>query len=303
LLLLLFLLAFLVEALVIGRRSGAPEFRFEIERLGRSAGVVLVGTVVLAVSALTGCGDSTLERAHHANELGITEDAARSFGPARTSFERSIGFGEQAEIPTYNLGRTLIRAGSFSEAHEVLQRALELDPELIAAYFNDGIALYRLGREERDPRDCDLRRTRDLWLAARDRFELTIERAGENAALTEAGRANLTAMRAALTELERLIADPPPECLQSSADASAGGGSGGGGGGGGSTPELPPGAAAGGGRRQSPEPLSASEHESVNEALDRIARQRMEDGKYHRRTLAEQFPPSAWANPDPEIWW
>ena len=33
------------------------------------------------------------------------------------------------------------------------------------------------------------------------------------------------------------------------------------------------------------------------------AEERFADGKYHYRTLAEQFPEESWQNPDAEIWW
>lgn len=46
-----------------------------------------------------------------------------------------------------------------------------------------------------------------------------------------------------------------------------------------------------------------SERETIEQALERIASQAFEAGKYHRRTLPEQFPRSAWADPDPELWW
>jgi tetratricopeptide (TPR) repeat protein len=304
-----FVLAFLFESLSLGRRRGEPAPAFELGRLGRHAALL---TLALAL-AQAGCSDSpsALEQAHQANERGLDLDAARRFEPARLEFERSIGFGVRAEIATYNLGRSLIRAHRFSEAHEILQRALELEPELIEAYFNDGIALYRLGREERDPRECDLERTRDLWRSARDRFRLTVERAAPDGGLATAGRANRRFMESELAAIAALIAEPPEHCRQQGAAGGGGGGGGSGGSGGGSAGQAGGGAGRGGGggtgsQDAAPAPaagLSRDEQETVAEALERIARQRSEVGKYHRRTVPEQFPRSAWAKPDPEIWW
>ena len=85
------------------------------------------------------------------------------------------------------------------------------------------------------------------------------------------------------------------------------GGSGGGGGGG---PEEDPGQSGGGAGspRDDPGPqgggsLSAEELGQVAEELARIGRQRLEEGKYHRRTGPEQFHRAHWENPDAEIWW
>ena len=79
--------------------------------------------------------------------------------------------------------------------------------------------LYRWGREERDPRNCDLERTQDLWRAAHERFRLALEHAEPASELSRAAQANRHAMNAHLAEIARLIAEPPPEC------GSSGGGS------------------------------------------------------------------------------
>ena len=293
-LLLLFAVGFVYEALWLCRPRHRPDFSFDIRRLGEPLALAAFAVVI----AQAGCGgNSALELAHRANERGIALDAAAQFTSARSQFERSIAFGVESELPTYNLGRSLIRAGRFAEAREALQRALELAPELTAAYYNDGIALFRLGRQERDPRDCDLTRTQDLWRAARDRFYLTTARATAESGLFESAAANRWAMERELEQLERLIADPPPHCLRPNSSVEGGAGSGAGGGGGDQHSKASESESS-----AVPE-LSPHERETIEQALERIASQAFESGKYHRRTLPEQFPRSAWADPDPELWW
>ncbi len=322
LLLLLALIGFVVESLFVGRRRARPHVAFDIARLGPSLGV----GALLVATWVAGCGQSPIQQAHHANEQGIVEDDLRRFSAARYAFERSIGFDHQAQIPAYNLARTLTRAGTYSEAHEAYQRALTIDPDLAAAYFNDGIALYLWGRDERDPRDCDLERTQDLWLAARDRFQEVLERTDPADELAADAGDNRRAMLDRLAEIAELMANPPPHCLASSesggeggqregagaeeetgSDAERGGGAGELGDGDQDEPGESPAAqrdAQGGGSDDETEmPLSPQELEMIRQALERIGLQALEAGKFHRRTPMEQFPPSDWENPDPEIWW
>ncbi len=73
--------------------------------------------------------------------------------------------------------------------------------------------------------------------------------------------------------------------------------------GGGEGQEGDQGQQAGGGVGAGGEPLSGEELEQIRQAIERIAGERFADGRYHYRTLPEQFPPSVWQNPESEIWW
>jgi len=298
-----FLLGTLIEAWWIGRPSRPTSFEFDPRRLGD-------GALLLVLVLLTACSDSLLERAHRANEEGIAADNARLFEPARRLFERSLAFDIQPEVPTYNLGRSRIRSGHPAEAREALQKAVELAPEFHEAYYNDGHALFALGEAERDPRGCDLERTRDLWQAARDRFRLVVARAVGKPDLVADARENLRYLLQELAQIEALIAEPPPECLddggeppppspQAPPDPPPGGGA---------APSEPPPPGGSGSPPPTPDgggsgPLDDEERQQIADALDRIRQQGFGEGRYHRRTVPEQFPASVWANPDEVLWW
>lgn len=248
----LFALVFVLETLWWDRpRRRGPAF--ELDRLGKPsagrrlppAGLVLCLGLGLAMAAVSGCGGgggeagdgaagdsraSLLERAHRANEAGIRSDRVGSHEEARRQYRRSIGYGVQPEVPTHNLARSRTLAGSLSEAHDLYQEAMELAPDADApahasAAYNDGVALWRWGAEERDPAGCQLQRTRDLWQASRSRFAGVA--AGE-AALAAHAAANRAHVDAALAEVEALIADPPEACRagESSSDGGGAGGDG-----------------------------------------------------------------------------
>ena len=59
----------------------------------------------------------------------------------------------------------------------------------------------------------------------------------------------------------------------------------------------------GGGGGASPTPLTGEELEQIQQALARITEERFADGRYHYRSLPEQFPSEVWKNPEAEIWW
>ena len=56
-------------------------------------------------------------------------------------------------------------------------------------------------------------------------------------------------------------------------------------------------------RGRQPPPLTPEELEQIGRELERIAQQGREPGKYHRRTLPEQFGEEQWKNPERVIWW
>ncbi|MEM1206049.1 MAG: VWA domain-containing protein, partial [Acidobacteriota bacterium] len=240
---------FLVDALWIGRRRPRGPGGFDLQRLGdppkgqrrRRTATAGLGAALLAL--VSSCGDvsAPLERAHRENEKGIAADAAGTSGLARRHFERSRGFGARSHIPTYNLARSLTRGGRFAEAHRLNQAALELDPNMAFALYNDGVTLYRWGQAEMDPEGCELDRTLDLWRHAAERFTRAAELAvGELLVLSETNRDFAVE---AVADLERRAADPPEHCGEAATEenepdpAGGGGGEGGGGASGGGAPQ------------------------------------------------------------------
>ena len=222
------------------RRPTPPPFRFDAlgepeARPGGRAGLgsarLKASVAAIALMGLAACGGvGLLELAHQANEQGIALDAAFLHGQAQPRYEESRGFGVREQIPTFNQARSAGLAGRFAEAHDLYQRALEIDPEMAPALYNDGHNFYQWGEAERDPRDCDLDRTLDLWSSARDRFIEVSDLTGDRSLREDADK-NFGFVVRQIAELEKLIEDPPPHCSGGggSPDASSGGGGAGGG--------------------------------------------------------------------------
>ena len=213
----LFLACFLLELLFRSKRPPRP-LPFDLERLASPRRWLPAALALL----LLGCDDE-LTRAHRENERGIFRDANGEHTLARVHYRRSRKTRINAQIPTYNQARSATLSGDLSAAHDLYQEALLLDPDLAEAYFNDGLALYRWGEDERDPRRCQLQRTQELWQAALSRFETTLSLRTTSDVLRAAGRANLEALEDNLEVLEAWISDPPPDC-ESAANAAGGGG-------------------------------------------------------------------------------
>ena len=83
------------------------------------------------------------------NGAGIARDAARDHRAARPRYERSRAYEVEPQIPAYNLARSVALSGDYSEAHDLSQEALLLDPDLGEAHFNDGVILYFWGQADR----------------------------------------------------------------------------------------------------------------------------------------------------------
>lgn len=290
----LFLALFLVDALVVLQRPRRATFGFDVERLAALVAVVVV----------TSCS-SPLWHAHRENERGIGEDRLTRHAAARPHYERAIGYRVQPQVPTYNLARSVTLQGDYGEAHELYQEALKLEPELTEALFNDGVALYLWGEAERDPRGCQLERTLDLWRQAERRFASAAAKADAGSTVGEGARADQRFVAERIAEIEELIAHPPAECQSSSSSPPPP-----------PPPEAPPPPPPPGSPPPSgqpppppppepgtPPPLSGSELAQIRQALERIASQGREEGKYHRRTRAEQFPREDWEEPEAVIWW
>lgn len=348
--LLAFLIGFLTDGLLIGRRPVHAPYTLDLDRLGpprprtsRAAGLLLLA---MTLPLLASCANTPRARAYRENEQGIALDALGRHTDARVHYKRSIGYDVRPEVPTFNLARSVHREGDYSAAHDLYQEALQIDPRLPEAYYNDGIALFEWGEAERDPLGCELERTQELWTRALQRFARTVGLTKPGRKTGRQARENHAYLGEELAEIERLIEDPPPECQgggeggqgndQEQEGGGGGGGQGddqqqGGGGGGqgddqqqgggggddddqqqgggapdpqpGDQPPPPPGEdlewPAGG----SPPPLTQEELDQIGRELERIARQGREPGKYHRRTLPEQFGKEHWGNPERIIWW
>lgn len=328
--LLLFALGFVVELLWVGRRREPPAPVFDLHHLGeiRAPRPSLGGSkaaprrTTLALLAIlvvmVGC-ESALQKAHQANERGIVHDDRGQYSIASPLYERSRAYGIRPQIPSYNLARSHTLAGKYAEAHRFYQETMELAPDLAEAYYNDGLTLFRWGEEERDPRGCQLERTLDLWKNARKRFQHTGELV-PGTPLAENARTNRRRLDELREELQELVENPPPECLEpppppppNTPPPPDGSGSGeppppdGSGEGdppppssaeGEQNPPPPSGGGGGGGGS-----LNEDERAEIQAALERIAQARTEEGKFHRRGLAEQFPQEVWKNPESTIFW
>jgi tetratricopeptide (TPR) repeat protein len=220
-LMLLVLLLFLLDRIWIARpRPSSPE-RFDLRRLGGKVGpgessgrsTAALLTLLAAGGFLLACGDSPQKQAHRANETGIEFDNRRLHAQARPYYERSIAFEIEAHIPTHNLARSVALQGDYSEAHEIFQQALLRQPDMTPALFNDGVTLYLWGAAERDPKNCDLERTRELWRESRRRFASAQRVAGEGSALRRPAEVNGYHLGRHLAEIRRLIEEPPEHCL------------------------------------------------------------------------------------------
>ena len=213
--LVLFLVGFLLEAMVWGRRGKRREDGFDIERLGRDRGrpAAAAGLLLLLATALATLAcrdDSPSGRASRENERGVAADALGSWPQARIHYDRSRAFGVRPEIPAYNLARSVTQQEDWSEAHDLYQDALELSPRLAAAHYNDGHVLYRWGEAELDLERCELERTLELWDAARRRFAGAAGMYPEESAGRSRARANLEFVGQRATQIEEACAPPPP---------------------------------------------------------------------------------------------
>ncbi|MBE7440731.1 MAG: VWA domain-containing protein [Spirochaetales bacterium] len=112
-----------------------------------------------------------LWKAHLYNEEGIVFFHSSAMENAGESFLKSQSLGVRSEVPLYNEARVEREKGNYSQAHDLYQKAMQLEGDFAAALFNDGVLLYEWGQKEKDPAMCHLQRTRELWEAARLRFQ------------------------------------------------------------------------------------------------------------------------------------
>ncbi len=315
----LFLLGFWLHRLWLPRRRRGT-FEVDWNWLGesekhrspsrRGTGTALIVAGALLGGSLINCTGSLDDRARRENELGIASDATGDQAAARRHYERSILYRVSPEVPIHNLARSVALSGDFTGAHRLFQRAIRLAPELIEAHYGDGIVLYEWGEAQRDPRGCELDRTLELFQAAERRWQHAAE-VGPATPLQANARLNHEFVVARIDEIKALIAAPPAECTPpqqgGSGSGTGGGGKGGAGkGGGGSSAggqdlsdSVPPDTTS----STTTGPLTDGEREQINQALARIEQQRLTEGKYHRRTIPEQFSKKSWQNPEAKIWW
>jgi tetratricopeptide (TPR) repeat protein len=230
----LFLVGFLLEAMVWGRRGRRPRGGFDIGRLGEGrppTAAVLILLLTAGLGALACRDSSPAGRASRENERGIAADALGSWPRARVHYDRSRAFGVRPEIPAFNLARSVTLQEDWSEAHELYQGALEMAPRLAVAHYNDGHVLYRWGEAELDLESCQLERTLELWDAARRRFAGAAEIFPEESAGRRQARDNLRFVARRMARVEEACAPPP----QAGGAGGEGEQQGGGGGEGGST--------------------------------------------------------------------
>jgi|GEM_PF-6758487 len=274
---------------------------------------------LLPLVALVACQNPRW-RAHTYNERGIIQYRHGHFAAARPEFEKSIAVGITPEIPTYNLANTWLAQEDYVQAHAGYEAALEIDPRLSAAYFNDGHALARWGEtfvripDEESGEDVDwcalaamMRRAIDLLEQAEKRFQRVAVLEKEQALGREAEE-NAVALGERLAELRRLEEEYRRRC-----EARGGGGGTGGGAAGsptdpgrggeegnpdptGSPPSAGPenrssassAAAQGQGNGRS-QPLSEDERQQLQQALQRIREQSHQPDRMFRQSAPQQF--------------
>lgn len=124
---------------------------------------------LLLLLPLTGCTESW-RAAHRLNEQGRSEVRAELWEDAALSFEQSAALQVRPHIPTRNLALVRHAQARRAEAHELLERAMVLEPAFTQARYDDGVVLYAWGASELDVEGCQLERTRELWTLAESRF-------------------------------------------------------------------------------------------------------------------------------------
>ncbi len=204
-----FLILFLVETLVISGRLSVGRF------------LPWKGAFLAAFAAVftLGACDNRLHRAHVRNEQGIHLFLTQEHAQARAEFEASAALGASAEVPTYNEAGNLSVEGDLAAAHKAYERALEIEPRLLEALYNDGHALYRWGQRELrppSPNDCLQKRTRQLWEQSLRRFERVRAEAGLSVRIAGRARRNSDFVRSQLQALDRLEESCPQSKKQQS---------------------------------------------------------------------------------------
>ena len=165
--------------------------------------------LVLAPVAM-GCGQARL-RAHLENERGIALDGVSRHDDAESHYLRAVGYDVRPEIPLTNLGRSKTMAKAYSEAHQHFEQALLRAPDLYEAHYGDGAALYEWGESIRDPQNCEVERTLELWEQSRRRFESALELAREGDDV-DAATSSRDHVASRIEAIAPFAETPPPEC-------------------------------------------------------------------------------------------
>ena len=191
-----FLLFFVVETVFLsgGRSAGGPP-----------RGIVPLLALFISLAALTGCGND-LNRAHVRNEQGLALFHLQRHAEARAEFEASAGLRVRDEIPTYNEAGNLLAEQSYSAAHRMYERVIEMNPDIAEAMYNDGQVLYSWGRSELHPKTkghCRQERTRMLWQQAELRFRRTADHVESGRGLKKDALRNAAFLREQIKELDR----------------------------------------------------------------------------------------------------
>lgn len=282
-----------------------------------------VAVSLLLAPAALGCSQARL-RAHLENERGIALDGVSRHDAAESHYLRAVGYDVRPEIPLTNLGRSKTMAKAYSEAHQHFEQALLRAPDLYEAHYGDGAALYEWGESIRDPRNCEVERTLELWEQSRRRFESALELAREGADI-EAASSGRDHVATRIDAIAPFAETPPPECETPPPPQPQGGG-----GGAEDDPnqdpsedprpdpegapeedppvdpspqgapppgDSPPQGGGGGGG------MSDDELQQVRDLLDALRGQTREPGKFYRGSEEEQFASESWENPETIIKW
>ncbi|MBN2431616.1 MAG: hypothetical protein JXQ27_09080 [Acidobacteria bacterium] len=277
---------------------------------------------MLLLAGLVACQNPRW-RAHTYNERGIVHYRNGAYAEARPEFEKSIAEGVTPEIPTYNLANTWLAREDYVQAHEEYQAALNFNPRLMEAHFNDGHALARWGEtfvripDESATDEVDwcalaamMRRAIDLLEQAEKRFQ-RVAILEKDRPLGREAEENAAALGERLEELRRLEEEYRRRCQArggggggTSGSAATGGqadpGRGGEEGTTGSAGEPPPTGSENSGGSSSatsgtgsgshmPQPLSEEERQQLQQALQRIQQQARQSDRTFRQSAPQQF--------------
>lgn len=131
----------------------------------------MIFKIIIFILILINCDYKKYLEAHKQNQLGIEKQIENKLEESIPAFHFSKSFQFKSYIPNYNLGNTYLAQKNYLEAHKKYEESLDEKPDFVEAIYNDGILLYLWGKEELDPKICNIEKTKNLWTESKNRFE------------------------------------------------------------------------------------------------------------------------------------